>query len=246
MLRTDTFLLLRCCRLVSQPYDGPLRRPFCVSQVNSIKNYYEILGVAKNATIQEIKSAYHEKAKLYHPDTSKEVVTKSDTKFQRVSEAYEVLADTAKRRAYDSTFRHLTHFNGSPQVFRPQGPRQPVVYDPTLDDDAPARRDVPRYFQDPEYEGSTFNRFVYLRVWDNEMNCWVYKKRPSSEVDNYEKLMKKKQQTVMFCYMTLAAGFMMYFLFYKTLLGQQPRNKEPVRELKAGENIFILENSRRD
>lgn len=64
------------------------------------KNYYEVLGVPKNADAKAIKKAYYDKAKKYHPDSNKSD-PKAATKFQEVSEAYEVLSDSAKRQAYD-------------------------------------------------------------------------------------------------------------------------------------------------
>jgi len=63
------------------------------------KDYYKLLGVARDATRAEIKSAYRKLARKYHPDISKEV--DSEEKFKEVGEAYEVLKDTEKRAAYD-------------------------------------------------------------------------------------------------------------------------------------------------
>jgi len=65
------------------------------------KDYYKILGVAKNASGKDIKKAYYQLAKKYHPDTNKGEPT-AERKFQEVSEAYEVLSDDQKRSEYDS------------------------------------------------------------------------------------------------------------------------------------------------
>jgi molecular chaperone DnaJ len=64
------------------------------------KDYYEVLGVVRNASLDEIKSAYRKLAKKYHPDIagkSKE----AEEKFKELSEAYEVLSDQKKRSQYD-------------------------------------------------------------------------------------------------------------------------------------------------
>ena len=63
------------------------------------KDYYEILGLGRNAAKEEIKSAYKSLAKKYHPDVSKE--ENSAEKFKEVLEAYNVLSDEQKRSNYD-------------------------------------------------------------------------------------------------------------------------------------------------
>lgn len=77
------------------------------------RDYYDVLGVSKGATPDEIKQAYRKLAMKYHPDLNKENPKDAEEKFKEVSEAYEVLADQEKRARYDryghegveSTFR---------------------------------------------------------------------------------------------------------------------------------------------
>ena len=64
------------------------------------KDYYEILGVKKTATEAELKKAYRELAKKYHPDKNKGN-KEAENKFKEISEAYAVLSDSEKRSQYD-------------------------------------------------------------------------------------------------------------------------------------------------
>jgi molecular chaperone DnaJ len=64
------------------------------------KDYYEVMGVPKNATEAEIKKAYRELAKKYHPDLHPGD-KKAEAKFKEINEAYEVLSDKNKRARYD-------------------------------------------------------------------------------------------------------------------------------------------------
>ncbi|MFO7682383.1 MAG: molecular chaperone DnaJ [Chloroflexota bacterium] len=63
------------------------------------RDYYEVLGVSRNATKEELKKAYRRLAREYHPDVSKE--PGSDEKFKEVNEAYEALSDDDTRARYD-------------------------------------------------------------------------------------------------------------------------------------------------
>ena len=98
----------------------------------SKRDYYEILGVDKKASVEEIRKAYRKLAMKYHPDKNKENPKESEEKFKELSEAYEVLVDQDKRIRYDQyghagvegTFRQggfdwsdFTHFEDISDIF---------------------------------------------------------------------------------------------------------------------------------
>lgn len=75
------------------------------------RDYYEVLGISKTATEQEIKRAYRKLAKQYHPDVSTEA--DADEKFKEVQEAYDILSDEQKRASYDQFGHAATDGFGS-------------------------------------------------------------------------------------------------------------------------------------
>jgi molecular chaperone DnaJ len=80
------------------------------------RDYYEVLGVPRAASTDEVKSAYRRLARQYHPDVAKENPKVAEERFKELSEAYEVLIDPEKRRRYDQL-----GFPGVETDFGPQG-----------------------------------------------------------------------------------------------------------------------------
>ncbi|MBQ7951279.1 MAG: molecular chaperone DnaJ [Clostridia bacterium] len=74
------------------------------------RDYYEVLGVSKDATDAELKKAYRQVAKKYHPDLNPDN-KEAEAKFKEANEAYEVLSDSQKRKQYDQ-FGHAAFENG--------------------------------------------------------------------------------------------------------------------------------------
>ena len=74
------------------------------------RDYYEVLGVSKDASEAELKKAYRQVAKKYHPDLNPDN-KEAEVKFKEANEAYEVLSDSQKRKQYDQ-FGHAAFENG--------------------------------------------------------------------------------------------------------------------------------------
>ncbi|KAK9736494.1 DnaJ C terminal domain [Popillia japonica] len=109
------------------------RNVHTTSFFNQRRDYYETLGVSKNASAAEIKKAYYKLAKQYHPDVNKNDPDAAK-KFQAVSEAYEILGDDTKRKQYDtwgSTAEQMGARTGAGAG--PQGFSQSWSYQSTID-----------------------------------------------------------------------------------------------------------------
>ena len=95
------------------------------------KDYYDVLGVKKNATKQEMKSAYRKLAKKYHPDMNKDNPS-AEQMFKEITEAYNVLSDDEKRKLYDQ-FGHAA-FDGNMEENTDSGGRTSFHFEGNMDD----------------------------------------------------------------------------------------------------------------
>ena len=122
------------------------------------KDYYQILGVAKNSAAKDIKKSYYQLAKKYHPDTNKE--PDASKKFQEVSEAYEVLSDDTKRREYDMYGQTTEQMNrnggGGAGARGPQGFSQNWQFRSTVDPQELFRK----IFGDASFRSQGFDDFA--------------------------------------------------------------------------------------
>ena len=78
-----------------------------------MSNYYDVLGVAKDASEKEIRQAYRKLARQYHPDVNKNDAAAED-RFKEINEAYSVLSDEESRKKYDrygDNWRHADQYN---------------------------------------------------------------------------------------------------------------------------------------
>jgi len=75
-----------------------------------VADYYETLGLKKGASIEEVKRAYKDLAKKFHPDVSKEA--DAEKKFKEINEAYSVLSDSEKKQNYDNYGESYKNFSG--------------------------------------------------------------------------------------------------------------------------------------
>lgn len=90
------------------------------------RSYYDILGVKKDASEEELKKAYRKLARKYHPDVNKEDKS-AESKFKEASEAYAVLSDKDKRAQYDRVGREAFSFGGGEGGGDPFGPGGPFA-----------------------------------------------------------------------------------------------------------------------
>jgi curved DNA-binding protein CbpA len=121
-----------------------------MSSPGRTKSYYVILGLTPWATERQIRQAYRELSKLYHPDTTNLPTAEAVSKFREINEAYASLSNPERRGAYDRSiqFSRLSVF----QEQKATDPLKPGSY--YADDDIPSER--------PLSSGEIFALFLLL------------------------------------------------------------------------------------
>lgn len=123
------------------------------------KNLYEILGVSKNASKDEIKKTYRKLAKKYHPDVSTE--ENAEEAFKIIQNAYEVLSDDDKRKEYDSYLKWDDKYDGSKNTHS----RDFKWFDIYMQDETK--------INDLKEELNKYGKFVVLELYDYFwLNVW--------------------------------------------------------------------------
>ncbi|MFF0827647.1 J domain-containing protein [Brevibacillus sp. NPDC003359] len=149
-----------------------------------MKNYYEILGLTKQASANDIKKAYRQLAKQHHPDVNAGS-SESERIFKEITEAYQTLQDPALREAYDARYeafqqkkQQTSHTSSTRQgqTKQQQGQSAPGVN-----------------FEDL---GSTFERFFGFNPKTGEMNDSMKssKKNPLDTTDMFEQFFRMKKK----------------------------------------------------
>ena len=158
------------------------------------RDYYEVLGVPKGASEEEIKKAYRRLARQYHPDVNKDDPN-AEEKFKEINEAYEVLSDAQKRAAYDR-FGHAgtdPNFNGGGGFggfggfdFGGFGDIFDMFFGGTgrRRDTGPVRGDDLRYDLRIEFEDAVFGKEMTIRVPRIELcpTCHGNKAKPGTPI----------------------------------------------------------------
>ncbi|HLR16183.1 MAG TPA: DnaJ domain-containing protein, partial [Bacillota bacterium] len=138
----------------------------------SKRDYYEVLGVDKGASKQDIRKAYRQLARKYHPDVNKE--DGAQEKFIEAKEAYEVLSDEQKRAQYDQ----FGHAGPQSQGFGGGGGR-------SQDPNAPTQGYDLQYTMTLDFEEAVFGKETEIKIPSEETceTCNGSGAKPGTDVD---------------------------------------------------------------
>lgn len=155
-----------------------------------MSNYYEILGVPKTATADEIKKAYRTLAFKYHPDRNQGNAA-AEEKFKQISAAYDVLGDEAKRRQYDmGSYSESAYSNAGSQSQQQYQRQYQYTYSNPFGDD-----NFWEWFNSAQFR----SRNQQTQNTNNYYNQYDYSNRASNEPetkrDYFSQLFLKALQT---------------------------------------------------
>ncbi len=124
--------------------------------MQNFRNYYEILGVPKTSTADEIKRSYRRLARKYHPDLNPGDKA-AEERFKDIGEAYEVLSDTTKRQQYDRFGQYWKQGGFQGQGGRPPSPRE--QYTPDFERGSTGDVDFSQYNDFQEFVDQLLGKF---------------------------------------------------------------------------------------
>ena len=154
------------------------------------KNYYRILGVSKDATKAEIKSAYRKLAKQYHPDVNQD--DDAEEMFKKITEAYQTLIDDNLREEYDrelranrasssSSNKHSSYSYNNSQQYSYNYNRYPNYNKSTSwVEDA---RDL--HFSFIRFLKKSYIYLIYIYLWPITLPIFLYKKYKKNKSTTY-------------------------------------------------------------
>jgi len=119
--------------------------------MQNFRNYYDILGISKSASVDEIKQAYRKLARKYHPDLNPGDKS-AEEKFKDIGEAYEVLSDASKRSKYDQFGKYVERGGTQPGTNRGS-------YPPNYDRGYPNEVDFSQYSDFQEFVDQLLGKF---------------------------------------------------------------------------------------
>lgn len=214
-------LNLRCCRcsrLLLKPLS--VLSNSATIRYKSTKNYYEVLGVAQNATQEQIKSAFLELSKKVHPDQNPDA--SSHEKFVAINEAYMVLGKAASRRDYDMQMRYSAH------PFFTEGPHDTHgPYDHTRPYGYGQYDDIPYWKKDPFSDhGYEYEQMRREREWKDN---WFHGRHETSDPEQHPYAV----------WVRLPIG-LFYIAFIWLILSTYRRHPEKFKSRATREREFVI------
>ncbi|KAJ3415838.1 hypothetical protein HDV05_003902 [Chytridiales sp. JEL 0842] len=140
------------------------------------KCHYEVLGVERLATDDDIKKAYRKKALIWHPDKNPDNVTEANRMFSQIQQAYEVLSDAQERAWYDSHREQILRGDDL-EVQSSESSSSGRFWNP----DATSTEELMRYFSSSCYTGFDDNTTGFYKVFDT-----VFRKLQQEELHAYK------------------------------------------------------------